>query len=282
MRILLTALALLIVYQVAIVSGVIPTGIGRDNAELNYITSERWRYKSAVPKVMIVGSSKTNFLDYEVLGPHVSHMGFGAQGCLTGLEILNKSTQLPKLLLVEIDETLEWPADKNCVALATEKFNTADIIKPMQHRFEPCAIFLLALNSLLPQNVPSPGTRKHFIAIQEKNLAIPLRTDKRATFTENVLTTQSLIEALKKKGVTVVLFSIPLEQQLQDSQYINEVSAFLDSYFASQHATILTYPTTQTELHTRDGYHLLPESGRTFSAWLNGVIQQNLSTIEHL
>lgn len=274
MRIFAITLLLLIAYQAVLGLTHVAPGIGRDNYETNSITSENFRYLSKIPEVLIVGSSKTNFLDYDVLGHDVFHFGYGGQGALTGLEILNKSTALPKLILVEVGDTLQWPADEHCIKVACDKWQIGDTLSCMQHRYQPCAQILSIYNKCVPRQVMGPESRAFLINAQQKQLSAPVPERRRPEILNNCDRAKLLMSLLKARGARVVAFDPPVERAVANSLYVSEVLTLVKQRFGPTDFECLTNP--PGDWHTRDGTHFMPESGKLYSLWLRKQIDKLL------
>lgn len=274
MRIFVIALILLIGYQAILSFTHAQPGIGRDNYETNSITSENFRYLSKVPTVLICGSSKTNFFDYEVLGGDLFHFGYGGQGALTSLEILNKSKVLPKLILVEVGDTLQWTADEHCVKLASDNFQVGDICSSLQHRFQPCAQVLFFYNQIFPREAPEAAYRKHLVDVQRQQLSMAVPERRRAQISTNCERAKVLMKTLRARGANVVVFDSPVAAAVADSQYVSEVLTLVKQCFGSSEFEVLTTPAGDWQ--TRDGTHLMPESGKIYSLWLRKQIERLL------
>ncbi|CAN5458735.1 hypothetical protein BH10CYA1_BH10CYA1_27470 [soil metagenome] len=272
MRIFVFTLILCIAYQALLWLTHAPPGIGRDNYETNSITSENYRYLSKTPAVFIVGSSKTNFFDYDVLGPDIFHFGYGGQGALTGLEILNQRQVLPKLILVEIGDTLQWPSDDHCVKVASDKYQIGDTVSALQHRYQPCAEILWLCDHLFPPQAPSPKSRAYLIKVQQKQLSMSVPEGRRVVILSNCDRAKFLMNSLKARGANVVAFDSPVETDVADSQYVCEVRELVDRRFGSPDFSSLTNPSGNW--HTRDGTHFMPESSKLYSLWLRKQIDR--------
>lgn len=272
MKIFLLTISILLIYQAALLVSHAEPGLGRDNYETNSITSENFRYLGKIPQAVIVGSSKTNFFDYEILdAENVFHFGYGGQGALTGLEVLNRSSTLPKLILVEVGDTLEWTADEHCVKLASDDFELGDVLSVFQHRFQPCAIALLFYNKVFPRELPDLDSRQHLIGVRLHDLSMPLNQEKRVAFSNNCEKALVLIDSLQARGVKVVIFDPPVEASVADSRFVSETKAFINKRLADAHLTVLENP--EGDWQTRDGTHLMPESGKLYSVWLRSQIE---------
>ncbi|MBS1952664.1 MAG: hypothetical protein JST89_00615 [Cyanobacteria bacterium SZAS-4] len=274
MRILVITLFLLIVYQAILGLTHAAPGFGRDNYETNSITSENFRYLPKAPDVLIVGSSKNNFLDYDVLGHDIFHFGYGGQGALTGLEILNKSHVLPKLILVEVGDTLQWPADEHCIKVACDKWQVGDMFSAMQHRYQPCAQILSIHKSWVPRPVPGAASRASLIDVQQKQLSMPVPERRRSEILNNCERAKQLMNSLKARGARVVAFDPPVESSVANSQYVSEVLTLVNQRFAPTDFERLSNP--PGDWHTRDGTHFMPESGKLYSLWLRKQIDKLL------
>jgi hypothetical protein len=275
MRILFISLLLLTAYQLLIWSGLVAPGIGRDNYQLNVITAERWRYRGAEPKAVIVGSSKINFLDYDVLGKDVAHMGFGALGCLTGLKILNDSKQAPELILVEMDDKLQWPSAKRYLQIGTAtEFRAGDIFSALRNEYELPEVMLAVFKNMIGKSPIDPNLREKCIQAQIELFSGHLLDNTKESLTEHAKQAQELIDSLESKGSRVVLFDPPGESAVAQTRFIAEAKAFVEQLFDRHSHTWLVNPPGPWT--TRDGIHLEVDSASSYSRWLRDQIDEQL------
>jgi hypothetical protein len=274
MKIIVYAIAMVFIYQICLwVTNAAP-GSGRDNYEMNYITAENYRYLRKTPGVLLVGSSKPNFLNYDVLGSGIYHVGFGGQGCLVGLQILSKSKELPKVIVVEIGDTLQWSADNRYVEAATSPFEPGDLLSCLQHRYQPCAIALSVYQQMFPRQVPPEDYRQYLISVQQKELTQSFDEGRRKTVLANCEQAKTLMTDLRNRGAKVVMFDPPIEAAVANSQYNSAINKTVREFFAETDFPVLATPAG--DWHTRDGTHLKPEDGTRYSIWLRQKLKKFL------
>ncbi|HEY9732027.1 MAG TPA: hypothetical protein V6C89_08945 [Drouetiella sp.] len=274
MKIVIYTALIFVVYQLLLwISGAAP-GQGRDNFEQNCITAENYRYLKKAPEVLIIGSSKTNFLDYHVLKDNVFHTGFGGQSCLIGLEILSKSKVLPRLICVEVGDTLQWPVEPRYVEVASSPFEIGDVLSCLQHRYQPCALLLGLYLQMFPRQLPPEDFRRYLIEIQQLELSGELDQRRRQKVLDGCVQARALMEELRKRGAKIVMIDPPVEDSIAKSRYVSAVVRVVREYFAKTDFQLLTPP--PYDWQTRDGTHLKPESGTHYSIWLQQNIQMLL------
>jgi hypothetical protein len=82
------------------------------------------------------------------------------------------------------------------------------------------------------------------------------------------------MNALKQRGANIVMFDPPIDSDIANSQFVSQVRNLVKERFAAAEFPSLTNP--DEEWQTRDGTHLMPESGKLYSLWLREQIDRLL------
>jgi hypothetical protein len=116
-----------------------------------------------------------------------------------------------------------------------------------------------------------PFVREHLIGIQVEQNSKPLSDDRRQKILINCERAKTLMTNLRNRGASVVMFDSPVEAVVADSPYVAAVSETIHRYFTSTDFALLSNPPGNWQ--TRDGTHLMPESGKLYSIWLRKEIE---------
>lgn len=186
---------------------------------MNRIKAERYIYSASRPRTVIVGSSLTFNLPDAALGPDIFNLALAAVGPLTGLTVIERSVPAPDTVAVEV----------NFIYGGADAAFVADLFAPVLH---PARGALLALrHEYQPVNVALSIARRAAGRSEDQRLAADSRQDvvdamlavhlrefsrspQAAGLTSALDSLERLVEALKRKGVRVVFFEMPIHPEL--------------------------------------------------------------------
>jgi hypothetical protein len=212
--------------------------------------------------VVLVGSSLTFRLKEEYFAtPGLRNLALAGGSPVTGLEILANQPRLPKIILVEAN-VLSRPTD----AALVEKYSKHDNVEPLFFRPVRAAVAAyenwrhaplshaqvsVALGQLLEQ--PPSSFDSHVYtdrAIEQWNADDPT-----AAVRTNVMRIDQLIRAMEQRGARVLLFELPVSEQLEESRLANITRDIVHTAFPDT-GRWLRIDYTKAELRWADGVHL--------------------------
>jgi hypothetical protein len=225
------------------------------------ITLNRYA-REPTPDVALVGSSLTFRLKEEYFAtPKVRNLALAGGSPVTGLEIVANQPRLPRIILVEAN-VLSRATDTALV----EKYSRRDSIEPLFFRPVRTAVAAyenrlhvplshmqvsLALNQLLEQ--PPNNFDSHVYA--DRALEQWNADDPTAAVRTNVMRIEQLIPAIEQRGALVLLFELPVSEQLEESRSANITREIVHATFPDPGRWLLI-DDTRAELRWADGVHL--------------------------
>jgi hypothetical protein len=103
-------------YQVLVSGGVLPASDGVSLIQNNIVKAQRYIYQDDSDlKMVIVGSSLAANLNVKDIGEGVKSIALGGGSSKTGLEIVKRSKSKPRIVLVEINDTIVRKIDAELV-----------------------------------------------------------------------------------------------------------------------------------------------------------------------
>ncbi|SHJ49762.1 hypothetical protein SAMN02745146_3253 [Hymenobacter daecheongensis DSM 21074] len=275
---------------------VIPQGINQDNQ----IKMQQYVYgRPEAYSAVIVGSSLAAKLRSYALPAHTYNLAFRGQSVFEGFEILRRTGQVPKLILVEVD----------VLDRASDASTAATLFHPIMHPLRQ------ALPALREQNQPlnqlfglgfrvlerlkpaAAGRIREKVGgaalpsataaaaeapeapttAQDAALALKMEQGMRqnfaqlpdtAMFRQNVQALRTYIDYFSQRGSRVAFFEMPISAVACQSNKLNYMRQQLLTMFPRQRFTYLPQPDCQAYT-TTDGMHLSDASALRYSHELN-------------
>jgi len=155
LRPVLIFLFLMSFYHVLVSGGVLPASDGASVSQGNIVKAQRYVYQDDSDlKMVIVGSSLTAYLNVEDIGEGVKSIALGGGASQTGLEIVKRSKSKPRIVLVEINDTIIRKIDSELLdSLYHPIFYWLRQYLPMlREEYRPISIFINYFKSRAQQN----------------------------------------------------------------------------------------------------------------------------------
>jgi hypothetical protein len=225
------------------------------------ITLNRYA-REPTPEMVLVGSSLTFRLKEEYFAtPGVRNLALAGGSPVTGLEIVANQPRLPKIILVEAN-VLSRPTDTALV----EKYSRRGNIEPLFFRPIRTAVAAyenrlhvslshaqvsLALDQLLEQ--PPSNFDSHVYA--DRALEEWDAEDPAVAVQTNAMRIKQLIPAIEQRGARVLLFELPVSEQLEESRSAKTTREIVHAAFPDPDRW-LSIDYTRAELRWADGVHL--------------------------
>jgi hypothetical protein len=273
-------------YQVLVSGGVVPASDGSSVNQGNIVKAQRYVYQDDSDlKMVMVGSSLAANLNEKYIGEGVKSVALGGRSSQTGLEIVKRSNSKPRVVLVEINDTIIRKIDSELLdSLYHPIFYWMRQYLPMlREEYRPVSVFINslksrsqrnkelmsreALDSLEGRNVTPELTQKAIqdtVDIQSKPLS---EKDAKNMKEEADLIKNQIAEIKKNTGAKVVLFDIPRESRVNATLRIKQVGELAKKLFPSDRFEWLPFPKDR-EWRTNDGTHLIRSDARDFAEFL--------------
>jgi len=171
-RPVLIFLFLMSFYQVLVSGGVLPASDGVNVNQSNLVRAQRYVYQDDPDlKMVIIGSSLSANLNVKQIGEGVKSLALGGGASQTGLEIVKRSKSKPRIVLVEVNDTIVRKIDAELVdSLYHPLFYWLRQYLPiMREEYRPISIFI---DSLKSRSKPDSKlrTREELDSLEARNL----------------------------------------------------------------------------------------------------------------
>jgi len=286
LRPVLIFLFLMSFYQVLVSGGVVPASDGVSVNQNNIVRVQRYVYQDDSDlKMVMVGSSLAANLNIKHIGEGVKSVALGGRSSQTGLEIVKRSKSKPRLVLVEINDTIIRQIDSELLDSLYHPifYGMRQYLPMLREEYRPVSVFINylksrskqnkklmsreALDSLEGRNVTPELSQKAIQAtvdIQSKPLS---EKDAKNMKQEADLIKNQIAEIKKNSGAKVVLFDIPLESRVNATLRKKQVRELAKKLFPPDRFEWLP-PPKEREWRTYDSIHLIGSDARDFSEFL--------------
>ena len=265
----------------------------------NYAKAQRYVYDVPIGTKVIVGSSMSDMLDNEVLGPGYYKLTLAGSSALTCLEIVQRSNKRPTVVLIEIN-VLHRDRDKEFLddlfsppfyqlrqhfEMFREKGRPADFVGGLAEAGvrKVCKYTARVLYGSGPSisSAPegaTPALRTKLLQIEREardftpaHEMLKKRTDQLGDY----------VDALTRQGVTCILFEMPIDASLSNLTAPNLWRQALNERFPPAKYHWLNFDHSRN-YETRDGVHLIPAEAHRVSQvvvdYVNRVTDQTAGT----
>jgi hypothetical protein len=286
LRPLLTFLFVISFYQVLVSGGVLPASDGVSVSQGNIVKAQRYVYQDDSDlKMVLVGSSLAAYLNVKDIGEGVKSLALGGGSSKTGLEIVKRSKSKPRIVLVEINDTIIRKIDSELVdSLYHPVFYWMRQYLPMlREEYRPVSVFINYLKSRSQQNKKlmsrekldslegrnvTPELSQKAIQTAVDNQSQPLsEKDAKNMEQEADLMRNQIAEIKKNSGAKVVLFDIPQESRVNATLRIKQVRELAKKLFPPDRFEWLP-PPKEREWRTNDGVHLIGSDAKDFAEFV--------------
>jgi hypothetical protein len=286
LRPVLIFLFLMSFYQVLVSGGVVPASDGVSVNQNNIVRAQRYVYQNDSDlKMVMVGSSLAANLNIKHIGEGVKSVALGGRSSQTGLEIVKRSKSKPRILLVEINDTIVRQVDSELLdSLYHPIFYWMRQYLPMlREEYRPVSVFINYLKTRSKQNKKlmsgeaqdslegrnvTPGLSQKAIQTTVDIQSKPLSEKDAETMKQEAdLIKNQIAEIKKNTGAKVVLFDIPLESRVNATLRKKQVRELAKKLFPPDRFEWLP-PPKEREWRTYDSIHLIGSDARDFSEFL--------------
>jgi len=286
LRPVLIFLFLMSFYQVLVSGGVLPASDGANVNQGNVVKAQRYVYQDDSDlKMVVIGSSLAAYLNVKDIGEGVKSLALGGGASQTGLEIVKRSKSKPRIVLVEINETIIRKIDSELLdSLYHPIFYWMRKYLPMmREEYRPVSVFINSLKSRSKQN-QKPMSREALDSLEGRNITPELsqkaiqtavetqsqplsEKDAKNMTQEADLIKNQIAEIKKNSGAKVVLFDIPRESRVNATLRVKQVRELAKKLFPPDRFEWVPAP-KEREWRTNDGLHLIRSDARDFAEFL--------------
>ncbi|MFN0221728.1 hypothetical protein [Paenibacillus sp. KR2-11] len=280
MQSLASFLILTVGFATVIGTGVVHGGSGTNQWQNNVIKAERYLYAEETVKHVITGSSMAYRLLPEYLGTEYANIAFAGGGALTGLQImLHSKGTLPSTVLVEMNDTMLRGEDKEFVHKLTSPVASGvkGTFAAFRTEYQPVILFKEWVKGGAGKEAEAGGSVDPAILASE----LARHAQEHSVVPEaEILKTVTLelkqaVDALRAKGVQVVLFEPPSHRSLHESVRSTALRAHWNAEFPADRYSWVPTPNPD-EYETADGIHMTGEAARKYASYLKAYLGKKL------
>jgi hypothetical protein len=283
----------LTLYHTLVLGGVVLSSDGINGPQSNTIKAQRYIYNQKSDReIVLVGSSITARLDPEYISPQAVSLALLGMSSPTGLQIIEREKVKPKLLLVELSETIlkgeNYKVSQDFIGnLYQPLFYFIRLQFPMfRQEYQP---LLSIIQSLIKATTKENKISFRFLEearstqqidpeLIEKLIQQQIQA-KKNTMSEgvkNAITEESeyiktKITQLKNAGVRVVLMDVPNEQRVKDTIMEKQLRELFRDIFPENIYEWLPEPPSR-EWKTNDGIHLVKSSAKEYANFVRAQL----------
>ncbi|MEG3955233.1 hypothetical protein [Microcoleus sp. herbarium2] len=286
LRPVLIFLFLMSFYHVLVSGGVLPGSEGVSMSQNNIVKAQRYVYQDdSNLKMVLVGSSLAGYLNVKDIGEGVKSIALGGGASQTGLEIVKRSKSKPRIVLVEINDTILRKIDSELIDSLYDPifYSMRQYLPMLRQEYRPVSVFIdffktrsqpnkermsrKELDSLEVRNITPEVSQKAIqkeVDIQSKPLS---EEDAKNMIQEADLIKNQIAEIKKTMGAKVVLFDIPRDSRVNATISIKQVQELAKKLFPPDRFEWLPFPKDRG-WRTNDGTHLIRSDARDFAEFL--------------
>lgn len=233
---------------------------------------------SAKAKYVITGSSMSYRLRQEFLPPGYYNLALGGHSSFLGLELVNRSPDLPEVVFVEmntivrstnspfVDDIFSRPIYdmKKHVVITRDKFRFFPFLVNKAHQF-------VSENDATDNNVKidEATLKKRIDVLKESFCKLPNENKLKASFSK----LRQLVAELESKNVRVVFFEMPMHSEIYSSELFTVLNnEFKKNFPESKYHYIPAPPSDGYD--TTDGLHLVASCAKKMANYLVAQFNQ--------
>lgn len=263
------SLFLFMVVYFSVVSFIPKDFHGASQWQGNILKAQEYAFSDNYYPTVIVGSSRL----YRIQIPNAFNLAFTAGNAVTGLKIVESQTHKPKLILVEMSDTVNGRIDDSIIRKIQwwnkfpwnrENTRIDYLIVHIKNIFRP------KLKQLLHQNTTRETTDVNSLKRVQSEYQSLLDQDK---FQERAEYLKCMLDDLQAEGCRIVLVEPPNDSSLYMAPQMKQVRTTLQAVFPANQYEWITVD--WAEYVTTDGIHMSDKSVDKYTAHLLSYINDN-------
>lgn len=281
-----------------------------------YVYSGQWEANRGRAQCFLFGEEKRALIIGSSLSARISmpledkiyNLGFNGGSAMTGLELVSRAENTPKLIIVEtnfIERGLDEKLINNVDSIVARR------VPLFRIENRPLNYFLSFIHNrpwekqnIQKKNTNPPSqqieTGKSSSDVEDSTVKVQRHHPKQAPpgpafsinieqkkrneaagvnpkiLFERIKQLQFYIDKLEQRGAKVLFFEMPVNSQLQTGKRITEVREFLRSHFPSQYFLDMSKVVDFSSFVTEDGVHLAGAECQFFASHLRDEIKKQL------
>jgi hypothetical protein len=244
----------------------------------NRIKAERFVYGEEQPDAtVIVGSSLAYRIVLDSMPDGTTNLGFGGLSIYDGLQLISRSGRTPARVLVETNVLFREPDHVFLKALFEPGLYQLRGAAPlMREENQPSGVLFGYLKQRFLQGRDPATANGDTLAapnavMMDEHRANYAQLPADSTQARFLAMLQHEVEALKARGIEVVFFEVPIEQELMDSKLAATSRNLIAGRFPGR--TFLRTPEHE-RWRTTDGLHLSKHEAKRYSGWLAAALHE--------
>lgn len=250
----------------------------------NLIRTERFLYSSRPEDCVLVGSSMSANLDLRISSgiadlPSIQNLAYAGGGALEGLQVVAQSGLRPKCVLVEANLAYQVPDEE----VFADAFHPVwhpirRWVRNFRHENQPLNMLLTGIRELRDLHAAgNPDVRENAVASNRQLTGRPdsvtrlvlKRASRMSQIPQEMIeigvrTQVQLANTLQARGINVIFFLMPGEEEVRASPYYQRLRQTFATEFQNDAAGADAARELQIidigPIRTNDGIHLTPES----------------------
>ena len=251
---------------------------GQSQNQGNIVSAENYIYNGKGKDIVIVGSSLAFRMKQDYLPKNYYNLAFGGNSIYDGLEIIKRSGNVPKIVLVETNIFMR-PGNAGFISsLFTPGLSEAKNTLPgMRTSNQPVNLLMNELQHLMAKNKQAAAAPQTDTVLYNKVLQNHLNEYERVpdidTADMRVEALKNYLDYLKGLGVKVMFFEMPVDCELANTPLTRYLGKKLEYEFPP--ALYPRIPAPDCRKYTyNDGEHLSATSAMDYSGYLVKVTQK--------
>ena len=231
----------------------------------NFYIAENYLYSNTNYQNVIVGSSMSRRINFDSINEFYN-LSFGGQSIYDGFEIILRSNKIPKKIYIEINTLNRFENNEFLDRLFNPfLYNIKDEINILRVDKKPCPIIvnqivkgIQASKKRKINTINNDSTLKNaMLNIQKEKYASTLSKNELEKINNKI---ESYILKLKKKGIEIVFFELPINYKLSNTNKAIQIRKFVKQNFSETSFVELAIE----DFQTTDGIHLGKEESQKY------------------
>ncbi len=284
---LLTTLALLITYSLLGSIRLLKPSTGVNQWQSNVIRVQNYAHQQhQKSEIILVGSSIAANIPTELIGDKTITLALNGGCAQTGLEAVIRQAVKPKILLVEINNTIVRKVDRQLIESNYNPilYTVHHYLPSFREEYKPSSQLVLRLEELRSKfkqgdraaqrpKSDRQGTTEHSnLAGQILTQAIQDNSRSLSAAEKSNLRTEaqyikSQIAKLERDGTQVILFNAPGDYQLQNTLAVKQTQVLMKELFPEPNFDWIPAPPPRQWV-TGDGVHLIKSDAIVYASFL--------------
>jgi hypothetical protein len=270
---------------------------GLNQWQSNIIRLQKYSYQNhARLNIVLVGSSLTANIPVDLIGEYIINLGLNGGCTQTGLEVAIRQDVKPKILLVEINNTINRKVDRQVIESNYNPvlYNFRRYLPSFREEYKPATQIILRFDELRNnfKKVGKPVEKKiddektehqqstdghnslgdKLISQLIQSNSKPLSSQERSLLKQEAQYIKSQISKIERDGTHVILFNVPGDHRLENTLAVKQSRLLMKELFPANNFDWLPEPPDRQWL-TGDGAHLTKSDARVYANFLKDRLQ---------